>query len=352
MNLKNNRGSVLLSVFFIGTTIMVLIMLTFKMTQATTESVEERKDDLNAFNIAESGKEIALADLRSGKFNPEADSTIVFYTKFPFGSGYFSVTCEGSHTLDTIKIVSIGVHGDQKVIIEALCELSFNTISVNCNVEAAVTARASVKTLGNVTIDGRDWDTSGTTIIGTGIKGVKTLQDVDQGGASKIGGDSNAPAKKVSDPAIIEEFASSAPATPEEALGLPAGILDTYKSDTLPTLPFDGICYYSPSGGVKAPDLTGSRGIFICHNDSYSAVLRNFHGDFKGLIICDNFDKFNGNASVLGAVIALSNSTEENTFSNGTADIMYSSGILADLGAISVQVGGANYDVVSWRQLK
>ncbi len=353
MNLNNNRGTVLLGVFLIGFTVMTLVMITFKVTNATTETVKKRKENINAFNIAEAGKEIALADLRSGKKIPESDSTIVFYSSFPFGGGNFTVTCEGSSGLDTIILISEAIHGDEKAIIKAICQLSFTNINVNCNVDAAITTRSEITTSGTIVVDGRDWNAAGNTIVGTGVKGIKTCGAFTQKGNSQIGGDGNAPAKKVSDP-IIEEYASSTgyPETPEEVLGLPAGILDAYKTDTLPTLPFNGICYYTPAGEVKAPDLTGSSGIFICHNDSKTASLKNFHGDFKGLLISDRINHVNATALILGAVFTLSEQSGTNAFGNGNSDIKYSSEVLADLGNISVQVGGTNYDVVSWRQLK
>lgn len=353
MNLKNNRGSMLLGVFLIGVTIMALVMITFRITNDTTKSVKKRKENINAFNIAEAGKEFALAELRSGKKVPFPDSTVIFYSNSPFSSGTFSVTCYGNSSLDTITLISTGKIGDQKAILEAKCLIQYNDFTISASVDAAITTRSEVTVSGNITIDGRDHDTSGA-VIGTGKKAIKSCDKITQTGNSKIGGDGTAPAKNVTDP-IIEEYVGDGgyPETPEQMLGLPEGSLNQFKTSKLPALPFSGIVYLvPPDDSINIPDLKGSRGLLIIHNDDKDAKMMNFDGKFTGLIIADQVHHINAGAEIIGAIYTLSEDPGTNAFGNGDAHILYSSAVIDAINNITVSVADAEFKILSWRQLK
>ena len=95
-----------------------------------------------------------------------------------------------------------------------------------------------------------------------------------------------------------------------------------------PPTPFSGIVYYDPPGGDwSGAVLDGCSGILIVHNASNSAMIRNMHGTFSGLIISDKLEKNTGNATVYGAVIttALADSLV------ATLTVRYSSKVLNDL---------------------
>lgn len=353
MKLNNNKGSMLLGVFLIGVTIMALVMITYRITNDTTKSVKKRKENINAFNIAEAGKEFALAALRSGKQVPFPDSTVSFYEKVPFASGYYSVTCHGDATLDTITITSTGIIGDQTAILEARCLIKYNDFTVNASIDAAITTRSDATTLGNITIDGRDHDSDGK-MIGTGKKAIKSCGAIKQSGNSTIGGDGVAPAKNVTDP-IIEDFIGDGgyPETPEQLLGLPAGALDQFKTSKLPSLPFYGVLYYvPPNDSFNIPDLKGSEGLLIVHNNDCDAKIMNFNGLFKGLIIADQVHHINSGATIIGAVVTLSKEPGTNAFGNGNADILYSSSIIDKLNNMTISVADTEFEILSWRQIK
>lgn len=352
MNLNNNRGSMLLGVFLIGLTVMALITITYRMTSDTTNSVKKRRENISAFNIAEAGKEFALAELRSGKKVPFPDSTITFYTKNPFSGGYYSVTCYGDENLDTITLTSIGVRGNQSATLEAKCLIKYNDFTVSASIDAAVTTRSDVTASGNITIDGRDHDINGN-MIGTGTKAIKSCDDITQIGNSKIGGDGDEPAKDVTDP-VIEEYITSAdyPETPEQLLGLPEGALNQFKTSTLPSMPFSGIVYYVPPYDTfNVPNMLGSQGIFIVHNDSRTAKMMNIDGDFTGLIISDQIHHINAGAKIIGAVYTLSEESGTNAFGNGDADILYSSSVIDALSNVTISVADTEYEILSWRQI-
>lgn len=353
MKLKNNNGSMLLGVFLIGVTIMALILITFRITNDTTNSVKKRKENISAFNIAEAGKEIALADLRSGKQVPFADSTTLFYSNNPFASGTFTVTCYGNTSLDTITLTSTGKKGDQTAILEARCLIKYNDYKFSASVDAAITTRSEVTTLGNITIDGRDYDSTGT-LVGTGVKAIKSCGAITQSGNSVIGGDGVAPAKKVTDP-IIEEYVSDGgyPETPEQLLGLPAGALNQFRTSTLPSLPFNGIVYYvPPDDSFNVPNLQGSEGLFIVHNDDCDAKMMNFDGKFTGLIIADQIAHVNAGALIIGAIYTLSKESGTNAFGNGDAHILYSSSVIDAINHTTISVADTEFKILSWRQIK
>lgn len=353
MDLKNNRGSMLLGVFLIGITIMALILITFRITNDTTNSVKKRKENISAFNIAEAGKEIALADLRSGKQVPFADSTVTFYSDNPFASGTYTVICQGNSSLDTITLTSTGKRGNQEAILEVKCLIRYNDFTVNANVDAAITTRSEVTASGNITIDGRDHDHLGN-MIGTGVKAIKSCDSITQTGNAKIGGDGTAPAKGVSDP-IIEDYISDGgyPETPEQLLGLPENALNQFKTSVLPPLPFSGVVYFiPPSDTFNMPNLQGSRGILIVHNDDRTAKINNFDGAFTGLIIADQVHHINAGAQIIGAVYTLSPESGTNAFGNGNADILYSSSVIDALNHMTISVADTEFQVLTWRQIK
>ncbi len=353
MNLKNNQGSILLGVFLIGITIMALVMITFRITNDTTNSVKKRKENINAFNIAEAGKEIALAELRSGKKVPYPDSTITFYSNSPFSGGTYSVTCYGNSSLDTITLISTGKKGGQEAILETKCLIQYNDFTVNANVNAAITARSEVTASGNITIDGRDHDHLGN-LVGTGVKAIKSCDAITQTGNSRIGGDGTAPAKNVSDP-IIEDYVSDGgyPETPEQLLGLPENALNQFKTSVMPSLPFSGVVYFvPPSDNFNMPNLQGSRGILIVHNDDCTGKINNFDGDFTGLIIADQVHHINAGAQIIGAVYTLSQQSGTNAFGNGNADILYSSSVIDALNHMTISVADTEFKTLSWRQIK
>ncbi|MBI3999914.1 MAG: hypothetical protein HY351_04795, partial [Candidatus Omnitrophica bacterium] len=59
---------------------------------------------------------------------------------------------------------------------------------------------------------------------------------------------------------------------------------------------------------------------------------------FKGIIIADDIVHINGDAKIIGGVIA---KTSTGTTGNGSAEVLYSSSVLSDLPA-------GKYTIVSW----
>lgn len=352
-SLTNKKGSVLLAVAIIGFTIITLIMITYRKHNDTTKSVDIRNKNINAFNIAEAGKEHAFGALQAGKVIAFPESTHIVFEDKKFRTGSYSVKSWANSNLDSVIINSIGKKGSESAEIEITSVRLYDTINVNVDIKASVTARSEVNVTGTITIDGRDWSADGSTLIGTGVKGITSCDTIQQIGASKIGGDGVAPAGGVADP-IIEENkdSTSYPKTPEEVLGLTPGFLESYKTDTLPTLPFNGICYYNPpNDSFNCPNLKGSTGILIVHNPALTAKIMNFDGDFYGLIISDQISHINAGANIVGAVYTLSQTSGSNALGNGNANIKYSSDAITKFVSSPIIIAG-KYESKSWRQIK
>lgn len=138
--------------------------------------------------------------------------------------------------------------------------------------------------------------------------------------------------------------------SPEALLGLAADALDEYKfSSTKIDSNFRGV-RYDTADFVGPVDLgTMSSGILIVHNGSTTAKLHINNGNFKGLIICDDIEKFNGEVQIRGAVVVLKNSSV--IFDGlGNSSVCYSSEILANLTDYCDNIKTEIHEL-SWREV-
>lgn len=320
------------------------------------KKVSNRRQNIDALCIAEAGKESALAKLRSRTFNPPSNTRTSLYSDEPFGNGTYTVSCSTNTSSDTVQILSAGTAGINTVKLEVVAVIEgVAARSAKKWIRGAVTARTDVETKGTIRIDGRDYDTSGGifgTLLGTGgTVGIASGGSAIIEATSSVGGGYTAPQSTPVSGVTVEENIDTTgyPQTPEELMGLPPGALDVYKCSTCPPASYVGIVY------TETP-CNFAGGIYILHNDSGTASLGNYHGHFKGLLIADKVDHFNGASSVLGAVFMLGNTTEGNCFGNGTARINYSSRMLSKvLGAIPDSTSAKSrrpVDVVSWREVQ
>lgn len=284
-------------------------------------SIDQTRDKV--FYLAEAGVDQKLQELRIGNMNA-ANGVLA--------TGSFTAT----YNALTGQIISTGtVDGVTSTITAVVKKLQ------PPGVRAAISAGVGVTLNGNFTVDGRDHNADGTLNGNPGTYGISSVGSINQGGAATIGGNGIAP-QDPADPLTIEENATqNVFTTPEEALGLPAGTLDSYKTSTPPQTPFNGIVYLTEDW--IAPNLGNennpSTGILIVHNSTNSAVLKNVHGYFKGLIIVDNLTHINGNAEITGGAII--QNASGNSIGNGNAEVKYSSDVLSNLPT-------ANYSIVSW----
>jgi hypothetical protein len=347
LRLKNNEGATLVTVLVIMViSLMILQSLAFS-TRATLKTSGRHISKIASLNIAEAGKEKALADLRARKINLSCNKMVSLYSNEPLGAGKFTVQCSTAVALDTAIIYSIGVQGKDTSKIEVVIYIGPDNLQRW--IKGMVTARTSVSTLGKIEIDGRDYDTSSIfgSLLGTGgVYGVAAGGSVSAGGASKIGGNSTAPQQPELPGETVQQNIDTTgyPQTPGELLGIPQDTLEAHKCSTCPPSNYVGLVY------SETPcDFAG--GIMIVHNSSGTASLDNYHSHFKGLIIADEVKHFNGGSSVLGAVFMLGKTAGGNCFGNGAAKLHYSSQMLAKVLQYIPSFGRRTVNIVSWREV-
>jgi len=330
--------------------VVILLNLTlaavYFITRGTAKKSGDRRENIAALNIAEAGKEKALADLRNRDLNPPSGQKITPYADVAFGEGTYTVTCSTDVRGDTIFIVSTGICGGDTARVEVIAGMMGIW---ELWIKGAVTSPTEVKTLGNIIIDGRDHDTNGVFVGTRPTWGVSAGDTVYIGSAaSEMGGGTTPPQGTAVDSLNVRMFMDTTgyPTTPEEVLGLAPGALDGDKQSSCPSTPLSGITYLES----KCSDYTGS-GILIMHNSTGTAELGNFAGTFKGLVIADENKHFNDSSKVIGAVIILSRDVNANTFGNGAAKILYSAEMLDKVSQNIPDLGRRIVTVVSWRQL-
>jgi type II secretory pathway pseudopilin PulG len=365
MNKFNNEngGYILFTLLIVGACISLMAVAMLFSMQSSLKTVGTKRTNECAFNIAEAGKENALAQLRRSLVTPLANKSITIFNTTAFGKetckGAYTVKCSSNTAIDTLWLRSTSNVGNQSVSLEVVCHRYTILSNLTFPARAAVTARSSVSTSGNMTIDGRDWDSTGASVVGSGVFGISTCRTFSEGGSSAVGGKGAAPPNKGSAAGSVQQYADSTnfPRTPEEVLGLQPGALNQYVVNTLPPMPFRGIVYLNTNGSVSLTGngLSGSSGILIVHDSSNhsgtgTAAMDIVHGNFKGIIIADKINKLNSNDNILGAIVVLSSNAGDNLFGNGTVNIRYSSQVLNNL---SKYTTGLSYsiDVISWREL-
>ena len=296
--------------------------------------IDQSRD--KAFYLAEAGLDQKLVQIRAGNLNSTSGSL----SEGSYSVSYCPKTVSGATSPcannQPGQIISIGtVNGATKKVVAVV------TKTVPPGVKGALTSQGDISFSGDIQVDGRDHDSSGNLTGASGTYGASSGGIVSQGGSSDIGGNGVAPSSPAN-PVTIEQYQTdNAWTNPEELLGVSTGSLDQYKTSNVPSFPMSGIVYYTGSQ-IIAPDFgsssTPSTGILIIHNTNANALLKNAHGTFKGLVIADDVVHINGNASIIGGVIA---KTSTQTTGNGSAQIYYSSSVLSDLPT-------GNYTLVSW----
>lgn len=298
--------------------------------------------DYNGDSVADT---VYLAE--DGTFNEDGDGEIVYIL-------------ESTATKDSFK-------GVQRL------RIARRTLTVGA--PGALTASSSITLSGNITVDGRNHNASGTTVLDpsstantgacTDNKAAVTLADstesvTAQGSVNMDGNDTFAS----STPPYVTDVDSIDFIAPEDVLGLNPGDLDPLIQDaasyTAPTDSIVGLVYVDGDYGAGAAggsELNGT-GILIVHNPLYNplehdptspyydaakasdaryapANLGNINGgSFHGLVIADKIDRINGNIDITGAVISLSE-IDVTLVGNGTAEVKYSCSALQQAGNAS-----------------
>jgi len=363
------------AIIIVITGLIIISGIVFHNIQASSTRITENFDEYylrqTTQDIAQTGAGMALRQLANDK---------TWRTGFPIMnllSGKVKVTASDSTLFGrkVVKIVSIGYSQFGTSLERRDTTITYaRRAYVPYPVYGAITTNNAVSSLGSMTVDGRDHDSTGATVIpGKGSWGVWTTKTYSIGGSSTIGGTASGTDYAPANPgnaAIIKQnqtHPGGYPGSPDSVLGglsygYPEGTLKaiaqsgtggsqyTTNPATL-TTPLKGVTYVElASGGTwQSMDITGS-GILIVHNSAKNAIMKNLNsGTYKGLLIAD--DIIHVHATIVGGIVSLTPSPSAgNTIGNGSGAALFSNiNILkATEGAVLVPNGSQN--AVAWRE--
>ena len=316
--------------------------------------------DTQARNICNSMAQMLLAQLADS--NSYRVSSPIEQNMF---DGYASYTIKDT-SLGGDSLIKVNVNGYFNGINKSVSIFAMELTSgyIPATVKAAITTNNPVETNGKLIVDGRDHTAAGALIPASGTMGIWTTSTFTQKGTSTIGGTAGAVdfvPSKPADTSIIkynQVWPGGYPDTPDSLLGgtakgFPPGTLKsialsgangsqyTTNPATL-TFPLKGVTYVElPPAGVWNPVNIEGSGIFIIHNATKNAVIKNLNwGVFKGMIITD--DVVHIHATIIGALIGITPTPSAgNCIGNGNGSVLYSSEAIKNVTGL-VTGGSAN----------
>jgi hypothetical protein len=315
---------------------------------------------------AEDGIHLSIAELKSGVdangdglgtlTSTAADGRTITVTATDLGNNLFQI-----HSVAVLRRARSGADVVAEMV--PLGGISFAP-------KAAITAEGPVATLGNITVDGRDWNINGTALVGPGKYGISSMGSITNSGNSKVGGNGIPPSKPPlpgsQDPfsdwsngndddgdGAIDEDTKDYPSTPDVSLGLPEG---TLKNSAIATGSYFGSvaafdAWVAANSGVVPggkiiycdfalwePVVLGNAfnsppSIIVHHTANGMAQMKNVHGMFKGLVLADFVVHLNGDFVILGALMSFGDDSMGNAFGNGAAFVKLCTAALANLPA-------------------
>jgi hypothetical protein len=329
---------------------------------------------------AEDGIHLSIAELKSGVdaggdglgtlTSTAADGRTVTVNATPLGGNLY-------------QIHSVGVLRRARAGADVLAE-TIPAGSLSFNARAAITAEGPVTTLGNITVDGRDWNITGTAVVGPGGFGISSMGTITNGGNSKVGGNGIPPAKPpppgTQEPladwsdgvdqdvdastdeeafdgadddgdGMIDEDTNDYPESPDVMLGLPPNTLrnaaiasGTYCAtqaayDAMITANGGNVpggviiyCDFDTWLPVQLGNVFNSPpSVIVHHNATGTAQMKNVHGKFCGLLLADFVTHLNGDFVLLGALMSFGDDAIGNAFGNGNAFVKLCTAALNNL---------------------
>ncbi|MBI3273408.1 MAG: hypothetical protein HYZ53_30770 [Planctomycetes bacterium] len=362
---RKDRGGALLFVTILIVGILGLSAGMLARSLSEGRSVELSLLEASALACAEAGAHAALHSLSHGGTGVLGSSTAP--SAYWAGSYYTEIYDATSPPDGSKAIVSRGSWGKSWRGVEMIVKQTLTPVSFNAR--AGITTKSDVQTLGNFTVDGRDWNDTGTALVDRGTFGISSMRSIAAGGASAVGGNGSPPTGAPTSGLEIEPNAawpSGFPPGPDEAVGLPPDTLKAAAkaSGTYCASAAEWIALVAANGG-KTPSgkviyldfdgitpmefgtpLNADPSILVMHNAKSSAYMKNLHGYFKGLLLVDDIDHGNAGTLILGAIMTFRPTTGGNAFGNGDADFKYSSAVLSRLPGTS----SGDFSIVSWRE--
>jgi hypothetical protein len=345
---------------------------------------------------AEDGIQMSLAELKSGvdadgdglgtmTYQP-ADGQSVVVTSTPLGGNLYRI-----HSAATLRRAEKAV----EVVAERV-----PTGGLTFSPRAAITAQGPVTTLGSIVVDGRDWNITGTAVVGSGTYGVSSTSTITSGGSSKIGGNGIAPsmlplsgtretlaswsdgitqdAYGATDEELFDGIDNDGDgSTDEDTHGYPTNpdVQMHLAPGTLKAAAIAGGTYFTtqaqvdacitanggkmPGGKIIYVDFTPwmpanlgtafntTPSVIVHHNATSNALMKNIHGNFLGLMLVDGVSHLNGDFQLLGGLMSFAPASYGNAFGNGNANIKLCTAALAGLPSVG---GVAKVRIKTWHR--
>jgi Tfp pilus assembly protein PilX len=226
---------------------------------------------------------------------------------------------------------------------------------------------------GNVTVDGRDWNMANTAVVGDGVVAAMSGGAITVGGSSALGGNGLAPPGSGATAGsldanhdwgadgldndmegTVDQPGETYPTDPDQALGLPTGTLKaaaissgSYFSSQvqyMAAIALNGnqmlggkvvYCDFTPSPPFElGSGLNAMPSVLVVHNAASNAIMKNVHGDFKGMILADKVEHINAGTTILGMIQAWGQFG--NVFGNGASTVRFSSETLSNLPSVAI----------------
>jgi hypothetical protein len=393
---EHESGTVLFAMTLLTIVISGLAVVFYEVAGQETAFVSLDVASVEALHVAEAGIDTSIDRLNrglGGTIDPPVD----------FASGSFGVEdTDGGPGRRILRSTGI-VQGRQRRV-EAVVEDRPGIM--RANLSGGISAGRFVYILGSsgsVTLDGRDHDHDGDTLVGLGRFGVSTADRVLAFGTAKVGGYGVAPkvnpvqADGVLDELIsygdsfdndgdgtsdeerfngldddgdgkIDEDLSGYPSNADRLLGLEETSLreaairmGTYFTSQLDyelwllaeggNVPGGRIIYLefeTLSPTLLGPNLNAEPSIIVHHADLDLATMEDLSGRFKGLILADNVWHFNGGVQIIGAVHTTGYQIYSASDPGTVVELLYSEDVLSRLPEARLD---GSYQVISWREL-
>ncbi len=308
----------------------------------------------------------------TGGVNGYGYSVVIARDQHDFGSGTVDVSYDettgynGSGVGEPVWLLTSSASRGN---VKAVQVMRITQRTLNIEADAALQSNSGVRLQGNVTVSGVNSTIAGVAVDSTSTAHAGTCQEnkpaikmTDENDTVQLQGTPNLYGNltyEENSPTYVEYDDGVVWHTPEDALGLEEGALDSYKQsgsqyganrpDTL-----SGITYITDDfGSTGTCATTGGcgniqgTGVLIVHNPLYHprehdpddplynaakannpayapANVGNINGGvFKGIIVADKVDKINGNVEIYGAVLSLTE-IDVDIVGSGTAIIKYS----------------------------
>ena len=371
---KSERGSALILAVVVTLVVAGMsgtyLTLSVSKKNATFKEVEREK----AFYAAEAALAQAKYELTASR---DYDTP-----------GLGNVTLNGiANTQCSVTVDTTGLTGNQRRL-TAICTFGSTSIRTDRSIEevvdkpvtqikgnwrSAILSEDPLDFSGNVEVDGRDWNMANSAIVGDGVVAAMSGGAITVGGSAGLGGNGAAPPGAGASPGSLDanhdwgsdgwdndmdgtadQAGETYPSDPDQALGFPNGTLRnaaisygtyvTTQAAYTAALALNGGKFFSGKivycDFIPAPPFEVGTGmndmpsVLVVHNAASNAVMKNVHGDFKGMILADKIEHINAGTTILGMIQAWGQFG--NVFGNGTSTIRFSSEVLANLPAIAV----------------